>query len=380
MAAPVITTVSSPVQVGRQFVVTGTNFGRVSAVALENTTTHEIVDCQDFMVDSGVSMHISVPRLTPVGFYEVVLATLDSEDSVNNAGTLNVIDTPPPLPPEPAFPEAGTTVDDVRARLRYELGDHAEEFSAVIDGDGETRQFELPVQVVTTEDLIVAIDDGTTVTEVPANEYHLNAKQGIITLDATVAQGEKLYVRGENAQFFTDAELDMFLNTALLKHGHNATVRSVVRDPITGFKRYYTDPMALSNLPAVEGHLLAILGTIEALWILASDASYDINVVTAEGTSLPRQERYAAIMQMIAAQQARYDDLALKLNIGMSRIEMFTLRRVSRSTGRLVPLYQPREYDEQTPPTRIYPPVDTGVTGTGTTKRVYTGQQYITGP
>ena len=64
MAAPVITTVSSPVQVGRQFVVTGTNFGRVSAVALENTTTHEIE------ADGARRVEASRHRVGPAGALE----------------------------------------------------------------------------------------------------------------------------------------------------------------------------------------------------------------------------------------------------------------------------------------------------------------------
>jgi hypothetical protein len=381
MAAPVITTASSPVQVGRQIIVTGTNLGFVSAVALEDTTTHELIDVQDFVVDSGYSLHLTVPKLCPAGFYEVVLGTSQGEHSTNNAGAVNVVLNPLPLPPEPAFPEAGTTVEAIRDRMRYELGDYTEEFNATIDGDGESRQFELPAQSVSADGLAVVTQDyDGNYTTLTSADYELNARQGILTLDNALANGSKLYVRGTNAQFFTDDELDMFIETALLKHGHNATIRTVVRDPITGFKRYYTDPMALTNLPAVEGHLVAILATIEALWALAADASYDINVSTAEGTSLPRQERYAAIMQMIDAQQRRYDEFASKLGVGLSRIEMFTLRRVSRTTGRLVPVYQSREYDEVGPPVRVYPPVDRGTSGGGQTQREYIGQQYFGGP
>jgi hypothetical protein len=46
------------------------------------------------------------------------------------------------------------------------------------------------------------------------------------------------------------------------------------------------------------------------------------------------------------------------LNVGLHRIEVSTLRRESRTTGRLVPLYVPREFDDYSWPERILPPID----------------------
>lgn len=380
MAVPIVSTVTSPVQIGNQVVVTGANFGRVVAVALEDTVTHEFIDCPDFIVDWGTSLHLTVPRATPVGFYEVVLADLDGNTSVNEAGAVNVVAGPVSLPPEPAWPEAGTTLAAVRERLRYELGDYTETFSVSIPGDGSAADIDLPAEAIASMVVTTVDGDGNSTTLTAGTDYTADTRRGVINLAEPLGEGVTLTAEGTRAQFFTDAELDMFIESALLKHGHNTTTRTVVRDPVSGFKRYYIDPRTLANLPAVEVHPVAILATIEALWALAADASYDINVVTSEGTSLPRQERYAAIMQMISAQQARYDQLAQQLGVGMNRIEMFTLRRVSRTTGRLVPVYQSREYDEHGPPTRVYPPVDRGVNGGGSTKREWVGHQYHWGP
>lgn len=378
---PVILTVTSPVRVGNQAVVTGTNFGRVAGVALVNTVTSELSQIPDFYVDSGFSLHLTVPRVVLEGFYEVLLLTLDGLYSQNLAGAMHVVFVLPSLPPEPIFPAPGTTLALVRQRMRYELGDHVETFSASVPGDASTRRFDLPAEVVSPTGLSVVIYPATGAPQIlTAANYVLEEKAGVITLASPVPDGSTLRVDGERAQFFTNAELDMFIESALLKHGHNVTFRVVVRNPVTGRKTFTTNPLALSNLPAVEAMPLALLASIEALWVIAADASYDIDVTTAEGTSLPRQERYRAIMQMIVAQQERYDMLSRQLNIGMTRMEMFTLRRVSRTTGRLVPVYQAREYDEHGPPTRVFPPVDRGVTGTGTTKREFIGEQYPTGP
>jgi len=37
---------------------------------------------------------------------------------------------------------------------------------------------------------------------------------------------------------------------------------------------------------------------------------------------------------------------------------MFQLRRISRTTNRLVPIFQSREYDDTSRPERLLPPID----------------------
>jgi hypothetical protein len=50
------------------------------------------------------------------------------------------------------------------------------------------------------------------------------------------------------------------------------------------------------------------------------------------------------------------------MNIGRYKIEMLTLRRVSKTTGRYVPIYIDREFDDWTIyPVRVFPPIDDGV-------------------
>ena len=56
-----------------------------------------------------------------------------------------------------------------------------------------------------------------------------------------------------------------------------------------------------------------------------------------------------------------YNRRAQALNIGLERLEVVNLRRVSRTTNRLVPLYKPREVGDYGPIERIYPEIDDGV-------------------
>lgn len=383
MTTPVITAVTSPVAVGNQIVVVGHDFGRVAMVGLVNNDTTEYIYTQDFTIDSGNSIHVTIPRATPDGFYYVLLATSDGEHSTNLAGLVNVLLAPIPVTPLPDMNPSGTTQERVRDRLRIELGDYLSGFTVAQPGDGVSTRFDLPAESVVPTALQVfsQVDGETTATVlVPGVDYTLETRTGIITTTVPVALDSKLFVRGQSAQFFLDDELDRFIESAFWKHSHGATQRIIVRDPLTGRSTYTTATQTFANLPVVEEHPVALLAAIEALWALAADASYDIDVTTAEGTNLPRQERYRAIMQMIDAQQARYNQLSEQLNVGLARIEMFTLRRVSRTTGRYVPVYLDREYDDYSAPVRVYPPVDSQITGSGSEQRVYIGQQYPPGP
>lgn len=383
MAVPVITAVTSPVAAGNQVRVIGTNFGQVSSCALVNDVTGAVVNTPDFIVDHGQSIHLTVPKFTPVGFYYVSLGTLLGEHSTNMAGLVNVTLTPLPYDPLPDLIPQGTTLARIRARLRIEIADYIQSFTVAQKGDGTSNRFDLPAESVVSESVVAyyVIEGETVATPLVLNtDFIIESKTGIITTTLPIRDDATLYVRGTYAQFFTDAELDIFIESAFAKHTHGATDRVITRNPLTGRTTYVTNLQTYASLPVVEEHPVALLASIEALWALAADTSYDIDVTTAEGTNLPRQQRYHAIMQMIEAQQTRYDGLAAKLNVGLGRIEMFTLRRISRTTGRYVPVYVGREYDEHGAPIRVYPPVDTGVTGSGDAQRTYIGQQYPPGP
>ena len=112
--------------------------------------------------------------------------------------------------------------------------------------------------------------------------------------------------------------------------------------------------MTINLIPAVEEYPIAILATIEALWALATDASFDIDIQAPDGVSIPRSERYRQLTQTIQARWEQYHQLCAQLNIGLWRIEMGTLRRISRTTNKLVPVYMAQEIDDSRNPERVY--------------------------
>lgn len=375
MLTPVITAYGGPAIRSDTLRVIGSGFGRVSSCALVDTSLSQF-EC-DFIVDNGTSIHLTVPRLLPDGTYVVQLGTLDNVLSVNMVAPLVipdplVLDPPDPPPaPEPVPDPTSPAMSAIRRRLRMELGDYEEAFQATVEGDGATRRFDLPYEVIETTGLSVhtAEEDSEGVPGTPTaltdSDYSLDAQAGVITLNDPLGAEVEMTITGSHFQFFTDDELDLFIRSAALKHTHSAENLLVYRD-ISGFKHFLYSNETVDGLAPVEYHPLALLAATEALEVIRSDAAYDIDVNTADGTSLPREQRFANLGQLIAEKRAMYDQIANLLGVGLGRIEVFTMRRVSRTTGRLVPVYVDREYDDvRTPPLRVFAPRNLGITGTG---------------
>lgn len=377
---PVITGYGGPAVRADTLQVIGRSFGRVSGAFL--------VDADGLQwdvphkVDSGSSVTITVPRLLPDGIYLPVFTTLDNLDSQNLAGPLTLPALPegPPLRPPPADPVPdpdSVALATIRHRLRLELGDYEESFQATVQGDGFTRRFDLPAEVVDPASFTVVIAEEladhsgyATPAPVAPEDYTLDARAGVLLLNMPPANDAIVTVTGQQYQFFTDEELNLFIRSAALKHSHSSEELQVYRDQ-RGFKRFLYTNQTVDGLNPVEHHAVALLAATEALEVVRTDAAYDIDVVTADGTSLPRSERFRNIGELIAEKRTVYDDLCRQLGVGLSRIEVFTMRRVSRTTNRLVPVYVSREYDDRSPvaPLRVHAPRNLGITGTGFVQR-----------
>jgi hypothetical protein len=247
---------------------------------------------------------------------------------------------------------------DIIARVRTALGDRGVPFSTSVVGDGLTDRYELAASVMSASGLVVTrISNNIPVVLVSGTDYTLDLENAVITLSSFLPLGNTLYIRGTSYSLFSDAELTQNVNDAILQHtsGRTNQYRSKSAD---GFIVYSEVPITIETLPEIEEQLVAILATIESLWILSTDAASDIDINTAEGTFVPRTQRHIHILQQIDMLTEKYKSLCQQLNVGLYRIEVGTLRRQSRSTNRLVPIYREREYDDNTPPSRILPHVD----------------------
>lgn len=230
--------------------------------------------------------------------------------------------------------------------------DFGESFSARITGDGATRRYTLPRDNVDSSTLVAYIDGDPVVVlslgadpgNLQENEYALDARQGVLTLWDDLALGAVLVVEGTAHLNLSVEDYTTYVEIAFGLHTQN-------RNP----------PITYDSLPPHEEYLVGLLATIEILWSLVTEAAGEIDVLTPEGVQIPRSQRFAQYMALIERLTAYYKDLAAVLNVGPFRIEMFTLRRVSRTTNRLVPVYVPQEFDDRDfPPARVYPPIDPG--------------------
>lgn len=239
--------------------------------------------------------------------------------------------------------------------IRLELGDTPEAFRDSFRGNGEKNDYNLPARNVLTTEVYTVGGDDSIVPLTEPEDYTVDKAQGIITFVDPPEMDALYVVEGTAAGIFTDAEIRHFLDAALAQHLKGRTVQVRYRDG-HGFIKYDRKSMELEDLPKEEEVLVYLLATIEALWALSTDAASDIDVTTSEGTHIPRGQRWRQLMAQIDVLTDKYHDLSLMMGVGLHAPEVMNLRRVSRTTGRLVPVFHEREYDEHGPPIRKLPP------------------------
>lgn len=247
---------------------------------------------------------------------------------------------------------------DLVARVRQEIGDPLQSFTTIETGDGTTSFFNLPKSHISTSGFQVQITDGVQVNTLTlGTDYQIEFNTGELQLTSPVPNQSTLIVSGSAYAMYSDTDLQPHIADGVRWHVYNITTpeRYQARD---GWITYRDVPKNLENLPRIEEPLLVMRCALNVLWGLANDLATEMNVSTAEGTSLDHGELYGRIMNQIAALNDRYVTDCATLNVGPYRIEMLTQRRVSQTTGRLVPIYVDREYDDVRYPTRELPPVD----------------------
>jgi hypothetical protein len=250
------------------------------------------------------------------------------------------------------------TKASITSRVRRELGDLGQPFRVTVAGDGSLDRVETGYTLFSANSLSVSRIEGAILTTLQdPDDYTVDETSGILFLKDPLAVGAVLLVEGHSYTLFSDDELGHYVDDAVLQHTHGQHINHRYRDE-HGFIKVVQAPVTLDNLPEVEELLVAILATIEALWALTTDASTDIDIQTADGTHVPRSQRYQQLRMQIDVLTEKYQDLCQQLNVGLHRIEVSNLRRVSRTTGRLVPVFREREYDDYSYPIRMLPPID----------------------
>jgi hypothetical protein len=232
-----------------------------------------------------------------------------------------------------------TTLAALSDRLRAELGDTARPFVDTFTGDGVTVEFHLSHAPVLGSSLVVKVGATNVSSTTTVNEG-----TGIIILATPPANNAVITVAGTAFRYFTDTEICYYVNTAFTEHAQRTTDSN-------------GSPASMSTLPAIDEYPVIILASTLALYTLATDASFDIDIISPDGVSIPRSERYRQLSEVISQRKEQYKELCSMLGIGMYRIENFTLRRISRLTNRYVPIYRPQEVDDGSIPQRVFLPI-----------------------
>lgn len=229
-------------------------------------------------------------------------------------------------------------LDDLISRTRLELGDLASQFKTTLYGDGYTTEFYVNYKPLDATELVVTV--GGELMAKP-DDYTVENTWGKIHFVTPPISGAVIEVEGVHYRYFSPEDLLTFINTAVTQHTYNRTDS-------------YGRAMTLALIPQVEIYPVALLSTIEALWALATDAAFDINITAPDGVVIPRAQRFQQLSAIILNRQAQYQNLCALLNIGLYKVEVGTLRRVSRTTNKLVPVYVPQEIEDSRRPERVY--------------------------
>jgi hypothetical protein len=240
---------------------------------------------------------------------------------------------------------APTIVSTVTDIARGYLRDYPKFFQVSFDAVGRT--YELGTPNIDPDLLWVATYTSNTPTELSADtsasaHYSLDARNGIIRLSGTQAANTKILVEGYYYEWVLPTDLEFYAGHAIEQHVYNLDI------PIESMSSIVIDTIGMACV-------------VECLWGLMTEYSRDIDVTTSESVHIPASQRFRMVQSLLEFWQNSYSRQARALNIGFERIEIMNLRRVSRTTGLLVPLYKDRELGYYGPLERIFPEISPGI-------------------
>jgi len=227
------------------------------------------------------------------------------------------------------------TLAALSERLRYEIGDISRSFVETFEGDGSTTRFQLTPAPVDGSSLVIKVD-GVDI----SNYVSVEEQTAMVVLAVAPTSGQSVVINGTAYKYFTNAEINQYVETAFLQHAHSTTDSNGSRATIL-------------SLPGIDEYPLVLLASTMALYTLATDAAFDIDIISPDGVSIPRSERFRQLSEVINARKEQYRELCNLLGIGLHKIEVFNLRRISRLTNKLVPIYRPQEIDDASLPQRV---------------------------
>lgn len=233
-----------------------------------------------------------------------------------------------------------TTKADIIKIARSYLRDFPRFFQKSFTPHGITYELEKPN--IDGSSLWVASAASAGAVVLPPATYQIDERNGLLRLNQPLAGGQTLMVEGYYFEWLTNEDMSFFADMAINYNTHSLQTN-------------------IDNLAPAVIDVIGIHALVQALWGLVSEYSRDIDVITSESVHIIASQRYRMVSSLLEYWQAEYNRRAAALNIGLERLEVLNLRRVSRSTNRLVPLYRDREIEEFGPIERLWPELDKGI-------------------
>lgn len=240
--------------------------------------------------------------------------------------------------------------------VRTRLKDFPTPFSARMICNGTTTRFDLPVFNITQQSVI--LNNGQSAEQLNETvDYTIAARAGVLFLTAPPPNGVMLQIEGIYFKDFLPAEISAYVYDAFLMHTQGYDPMPVL-DGTGGMPSQGTGIYGIPSPPSlgeVEERPLSLLATSLALQDMLINASQQNNIRTPDGVVIDFGQIYSQTQQTLEQVQEQYEKMCLVLDIGLYAIKQTDLRRVSRTTNRLSPLYRAREYDDVLWPQRELP-------------------------
>jgi hypothetical protein len=235
-----------------------------------------------------------------------------------------------------------SSIDEVANIARTYLRDFPKFFQVSFDVTGRT--YELGQGNIDVRSFWAASFTTGASAAVPltTSQYSLDSRNGILRLSSVQPVSTKLLVEGYYYEWVTPEDLLFYSQRAIDKHLPALN-------------------MTLDDLSPAAIDTIGIAAICESLWALMTEYSRDIDVITSESIHIPASQRFRMVQSLLSQWEGEYRRLAQALNIGVDRLEVFTLRRTSRTTNRLVPIYRSKEVGDFSPVERLWPEIDSGV-------------------
>lgn len=236
-------------------------------------------------------------------------------------------------------------IEKIMEIARTYLRDYPKFFQVSFDAVGRTYELGNP-NIESSSLWIATYPTGGNPTEITSDTsastyYSLDDRNGIIRFNRSFSSSTKIMVEGYYYEWVLPKDLEYFAGHAIEQHTYNLDTPLELVAPIV------LDTIGMATV-------------VETLWGLLTEYSRDIDVTTSESIHIPASQRFRMVQSMLDYWTRNYSQQARALNIGIERIEIMNLRRVSRTTGLLVPIYKAREVGDYGPVERQFPEINSG--------------------